>query len=261
MDTKKRKLIDNPLLQSTLKSSPQKLMTPAVAPKKTIHPSFKPTKDSPKYIMSPDEEKVSVFEIISDLEKQLDTAFSLKDSQEKEILHLKEKLQATEEKAGMSEAKLKELKGLLVSQEELNSELEFLENDRLDTVGKIKSMEETLEGRDAVIKDLENKIAALSKEVEGRDTRIEQIELELSSTNKTIQSLHHQISLLEDEKDAISSKLEASDTELSSTITERDQARRELERAKENLDEIRIMLADTRTRVREQYYKTKSKKV
>ena len=163
MDTKKRKLIDNPLLQSTLKSSPQKLMTPAVAPKKTIHPSFKPTKDSPKYIMSPDEEKVSVFEIISDLEKQLDTAFSLKDSQEKEILHLKEKLQATEEKAGMSEAKLKELKGLLVSQEELNSELEFLENDRLDTVGKIKSMEETLEGRDAVIKYLENKINILKE--------------------------------------------------------------------------------------------------
>jgi chromosome segregation protein len=259
MDSRKRKLIDNPLLQSTLKPSAHKLIMPAAGTKQAVHSSFKQIKDSVKYIMSPDEEKISVFEIISDLEKQLDAAFGLKDANEKEIGDLKGKLARAEEKAGMSEARLKEMKGMLVSQEELNSELEFLENERLDTVGKIKSMEEELEAGLAVTKELENQVSALTKEIEGRDVRIEQIELELSSANKTIQGFHHQSSLLEDEKEALSDKLETTDAELSGAVAERDQYKRELERAKENLDEIRLLLADTRARARGHYYKTKGK--
>ncbi|MBF0486358.1 MAG: hypothetical protein HQL16_07595 [Candidatus Omnitrophica bacterium] len=258
-DTRKSKLIDNPLLQSTLKPATTRTLTPAVEQKAAIRSAVRQVKDAAKYIMSPEEEKVSVFEIISDLEKQLDASFSLKDAQEKEIQNLKERAAKAEEKAGISEAKLKEMKGLLVSQEELNSELEFLENERLESVGKMKSVEEELEGRDAVIKDQGNKIAALEKECEARDTRIEQIELELSSANKTIQSLHHQVSLLEDEKEAMAGKLETSDSDLGIAITERDQVKKELERAKESLDEIRLMLADTRARAREHYYKAKHK--
>ncbi len=261
MEPKRRSLIDNPLLQSTIKPTMQKpaVASSAAGSKVAVRSAVKQVKEAARYIMSPEEEKVSVFEIISDLEKQLDASFSLKDAQEKEILSLKDRALKAEEKAGIAEAKLKEMKGMLVSQEEMNSELEFLENERLESVGKMKSVEEELEGKEAVIKDLGNKIAALEQECEGRDTRIEQIELELSSANKTIQSLHHQISLLEDEKDAIGEKFETADTELSSAITERDQAKRELERAKESLDEIRLMLADTRARAREHYYKPKHK--
>ncbi|MBF0477931.1 MAG: hypothetical protein HQL26_00445 [Candidatus Omnitrophica bacterium] len=257
--SRRKKLIDNPLLQSTVRMSSHRDSEPELASRSSIRSAVRQIKDSTKYIMSPDEEKASVFEIISDLEKQLDAAFSIKDAQENEIQSLNTKVDNAQEKAGMLEAKLKEMKGLLVSQEELNSELEFLENERLETVGKTKSLEEDLVGREAVIKDLENKIASLQKECESRDTRIEQIELELSSANKTIQSFHHQISLLEDEKEAVTNKLEKTDGELSSTITERDQLKRELERAKESLDEIRLMLADTRSRAREHYYKPKGK--
>ena len=248
----RNKLIDNPLLQSTLKHS----TVSAGAAKKEFRPLTEKIKDPSKYIMSADEERASVFEIISDLEKQLDSAFILKDTQEKEILELQQKLRKSEEKAVMFEAKHKEMKGMLVSQEELNSELEFLENERLETVENAKSMEEERDAMSAVIKDLENKISALSKEVEGRDKRIEQIELELASANKTMQSLYHQISLVEGEKEAVSAKLEETGIELSEAITERDRSKRELERAKESLDEIRLMLADTRARTRKHYYKT-----
>ncbi len=257
----RRSLIDNPLLQSTLRSSSQRpgaAPAPAeVEPKAAIRTAVKQIKDTTKYIMSPEEEKVSVFEIISDLEKQLDASFNLKDAQEKEIHQLKERAQKAEEKAAITEAKIKEMKGLLVSQEELNSELEFLENERLDSVGKIKTIEDEVEGKEAVIKDLSNKITAVEKECDARDTRIEQIELELSSANKTIQSLHHQVSLLEDEKEGLNGKLQNVNGELSGVIVERDQAKSELERAKESLDEIRLMLADTRARAREHYYKAK----
>ncbi|MBF0387265.1 MAG: hypothetical protein HQL20_05345 [Candidatus Omnitrophica bacterium] len=261
MESRRSKLIDNPLLQSTVRPSSLRRgeMAPAAEAKSSIRTAVKQVKEATKYMMSPDEEKASVFEIISDLEKQLDAAFSLKDAQEKEINHLKDKVAKAEEKAGMAEAKIKEMKGLLVSQEELSSELEFLENERLDTVGKIKSLDEDLEAKDAVIKDLENKIAALDKECESRDTRVEQIELELSSANKTIQSFHHQISLLEDEKESVGGKLEKVENELSGAITERDRYQRELEKAKESLDEIRLMLADTRARARGHYYKTGAK--
>ncbi|MBF0123391.1 MAG: hypothetical protein HQL21_08335 [Candidatus Omnitrophica bacterium] len=256
-DPRRRSLIDNPLLQSTIKPATQRPGPSVVESKVAIRSAVKQVKEATKYIMSPEEEKVSVFEIISDLEKQLDASFSLKDAQEREIQQLKNRAQIAEEKAAVSDAKLKEMKGLLVSQEELNSELEFLENERLESVGKMKSVEEELDGREAVNKDLSNKIAALEKECEGRDTRIEQIELELSSANKTIQSLHHQVSLLEDEKESLGGKLEGTQSELSTAVTERDQAARELERAKESLDEIRLMLADTRARAREHYYKAK----
>ncbi|MBF0569714.1 MAG: hypothetical protein HQL18_02940 [Candidatus Omnitrophica bacterium] len=258
-DPRRSKLIDNPLLQSTLKPEGTKLFSSASESKTAIRSAVKQIKDSTKYIMSPEEEKVSVFEIISDLEKQLDASFNLKDAQEKEINQLKERVLKAEEKAAINDAKLREMKGLLVSQEELNSELEFLENERLESVGKMKSIEEELEGREAVIKDMGNKMTALEKECEARDTRIEQIELELSSANKTIQSLHHQVSLLEDEKESVGGKLEGSESDLSRVIAERDQAKRELEKAKESLDEIRLMLADTRARAREHYYKAKHK--
>ncbi|MBF0494123.1 MAG: hypothetical protein HQL28_03210 [Candidatus Omnitrophica bacterium] len=258
-DTGKSKLIDNPLLQSTLRSSRYDAGAGADA-KRDIRSSVDKIKDSTKkFIMSPDEEKLSVFEIISDLEKQLDAAFSMKESQDTEIRQLREKLERSEEKAGVLDAKLKEVKGMLVSQEELNSELEFLENERLETVEKTKSMEEEILGRAAVNKDLENKINSLSKEIEARDNRIEQIELELASANKTIQSLHHQISLLEEEKESGSGKIDEIESELHTTIAERDRAKSELERAKESLDEIRLMLADTRARARGHYYKEKKK--
>lgn len=248
----RNKLIDNPLLQSTLKHS----SAPASAVKKEFRPLAEKLKDPSRYVMSADEERASVFEIISDLEKQLDSAFILKDSHEKEILELQQELKNSAEKAAMFEAKHKEMKGMLVSQEELNSELEFLENERLETLENVKSMEEKRDAMSAVTKDLQNKILALTKEVEGRDKRIEQIELELASANKTMQSLYHQVSLVEEEKEAISAKLEETGSELSATITERDRDKRELERAKESLDEIRLMLADTRARTRKHYYKT-----
>lgn len=207
--------------------------------------------------MSPDDEKASVFEIIADLEKQLDASFSLKDSSEKDILILKEAVMRAEEKAAIHEAKLREMKGMLLPQEELNADLESLEDERLESVGRMKTLKEEIEAREVQIKNLGNKIAALDRECEARDTRIEEVEVEASGSNRTIQGLHHQVSLLEDEKDASTGKLEELSLKLSSIIVERDRARRDLEQARESLDEIRLMLAETRARARAHYYKAK----
>ena len=74
MAIQKRK-IDNPLLQSTLKRPTAS--TAAKAPRakadaKSNLALIKSATSKQKYFMSPEEEKVSVFEIISDLEKQLE---------------------------------------------------------------------------------------------------------------------------------------------------------------------------------------------
>jgi chromosome segregation protein len=251
--SKRSRLIDNPLLQSTLKPSQPAVKPTVLKEVKTM--TLRGEKEEPKHLMSPEEEKVSVFEIISDLEKQLDTAFSIKEDQEKEIIRLKEQLTRSNEKAAASEAKLKELRGALVSQEELSSELEFLENERLEAGEKIKAQEEELKQKLDRIKESEAKMEMLSREIETRDTRIEQIELELTSTNKTAQSFQNQISLLEDKKEELSDKLEDAQAQISGVIADRDKYKIELERARESLDEIRLMLAETRAKAREHYYK------
>lgn len=261
---KRTALIDNPLFHPTEDAEPREAQAQeAVAMAETrtaraaIHSTMQKIQDSTRSLMSAEKEKVNVFEIISDLEKQLDAAFRLKDSQEGEILRLKDKLAKVEEEAAESSAKLKETKGLLVSQDELNAELEFMENERLEIVEKMKAMEKDAQTKASLIKDLENKLGRHDQELAGRDVRMEQIELELTSANKAMQSLHQQISLLEEERDSLDAKLKTTETELKSAMVERDKSREELERAKESLDEIRLMLADTRARARSHYYKQK----
>jgi len=253
--------IDNPLLQSTLRSKAVSHLTTAAAKReeRPAHISkMAPVKKAQG--MSIDEEKISVFEIISDLERQLDAAFSMRDAQEEEIAKLKDALAKAESKFAVSDERNKELKGTLVSQEELSSELEFLENERLEAGEKLRFAEEDLKKSLAEKKSVENKAESLVRELDARSTRIEQIELELDSANKTIQSFQNQIALLEDEKEELLSKLDKTNADSSDMIMERDRAKRDLERAKESLDEIRLMLAETRAKTREQYYKKTAKK-
>ena len=248
--------IDNPLLQSTLRPKAA-LGSAAEAPKREEKPSYA-TKAAPGKAsqgMSIDEEKISVFEIISDLELQLDAAFSMKDAQEEEIAKLKDILAKTESKLAASDERNKELKATLVSQEELNSELEFLENERLESGEKMRSLEDSLQKNMADKKSIESKADSLIKELDARSTRIEQIEMELDSANKTIQNFQNQIALLEDEKEDLTAKLDKSSVDSSAMLVERDRAKQDLDKAKESLDEIRLMLAETRSRTREQYYK------
>ncbi len=49
------------------------------------------------------------------------------------------------------------------------------------------------------------------------------------------------------------------ESELADAIADRDRAKKELDHAREDFDEIRVMLADTRARAKWHYYKTKSK--
>jgi chromosome segregation ATPase len=210
--------------------------------------------------MSIDEEKISVFEIISDLERQLDAAFSMKEAQDEEITKLKDALAKIESRLTVSDDRNRELKGMLASQEELSAELEFLENERLEAGEKLRFAEESLQKNTVEKKGIEGKAESLARELEARSVRIEQVEMELDSANKTIQSFQNQIALLEDEKEELLAKLDKESADSSDMVVERDKAKRDLERAKESLDEIRLMLAETRSKTREQYYKKTAKK-
>lgn len=261
LTSKNVRRIDNPLLQSTLrpKTAPH---AAASVPKREERPSYasKPAPAKQAQGMSIDEEKISVFEIISDLERQLDAAFSMKDAQEEEINKLKDSLAKAESKLAAAEERNKELKDTLVSQEELNSELEFLENERLEAGEKLRASEESYQKIVVEKKNAEAKAESLSRELEARSTRVDQIEMELDSANKTIQSFQNQIALLEDEKEELLAKVDQANAGASDMLVERDRAKKDLERAKESLDEIRLMLAETRAKTREQYYKKTTKK-
>lgn len=263
LTSKNIRRIDNPLLQSTLRARPDsRSAAPAAAPKKEARFAHvnkaAPAKQS--HGMSIDEEKISVFEIISDLERQLDAAFSMKEAQDEEITKLKDALAKIESRLTVSDDRNRELKGMLASQEELSAELEFLENERLEAGEKLRFAEESLQKNTVEKKGIEGKAESLARELEARSVRIEQVEMELDSANKTIQSFQNQIALLEDEKEELLAKLDKESADSSDMVVERDKAKRDLERAKESLDEIRLMLAETRSKTREQYYKKTAKK-
>jgi chromosome segregation ATPase len=284
----KSKILDNALLHETSRHVAVNLLAPAVETRKhVVVAQDKPTeikkealmpakkdKNPPGHIapdnrknirrdsrrIGPDNaEQVDVFSIISDLEKQLDAAFGLKDIQEKEIQDLKESLATADKKIGELEAELEETKGELVEQRKIELELESFENEQFEMLSEKRLLKEEITAGSAVKNDLENKIAALTKESETWNTRIAQMEQEISSSNAMIQNLRHQIFVLDDEKDVLSSKIEAMEAELSSVTTERDRSKKELIQAKESLDEIRLTLVDTRTRARGRYYKNKPK--
>jgi chromosome segregation ATPase len=258
MEKKAVRKFDNPLLQSTLRKPEDRVASAAIVPAAKPHKTEMASKTSKqKVYMSPDEEKASVFEIITDLEKQLDAAYGTKDAQERELAVLKDKLGKADERIASFDAQVKELKRELVSQKELSSELEFLENERLEAIEKIKTLERQIEEKDGLAKEHEAKAREHVKELESRDARIEQIELELSSANKTVQTFQNQIALLEDEKEELGGRIDSLRVDLDEAIQDRDKQKIELERAKENMDEIRLMLAETRARTREQYYKSR----
>ena len=232
-------------------------MSLAVSPAKKLKVALEAREDKQKVDMSPDEEKASVFEIISDLEKQLDAAYAVKDAHEHELIVLKDKMSKADEKNASFEAQVKELKRELLSQKELSSELEFLENERLEAIEKIRALETEFEEKDVQLKECEVRLKEQTKEIQSRDARIDQIELELNTTNGTVQTFQNQISLLEDEKEGLLSKIEGLNAEIQEAAEGSEKSKRELESAKENMDEIRLMLAETRARTREQYYKNR----
>lgn len=211
-------------------------------------------------LMTIDEEKVDVFEIITDLEKQLEVAFRIKEAQEREIDKLKDRLGKTEEREGVLNKKLKEAKSTLASQRALNSELEFLENEKLESTEKIKSLEDKLKEETSYAKELEEKIEAFNKEIKARDDRMEQVEFELDESNKAVQSFQNKVKGLDAEKHELLNKIEKVNVEIDNVIAERDKYKKESKKAKDSMDEIRQMLADTRAKARAHYYKEKPKK-
>ena len=89
---------------------------------------------------------------------------------------------------------------------------------------------------------------------------MEQIEIDLDDANKTIQGFQNKIKALDGEKHEILNKFETTKREMENITSERDQYRKESKKAKESMDEIRQMLADTREKARKHYYKEKAKK-
>lgn len=262
--TKTSRKVDNPLLQSTLHPSPS---PPAPTESKEREPVSKQAESAPMpeerveptRVMGPEEETASVFEIITDLEEQLDAAFSMKNAQEEELSTLRPQLKRAELRSVGLEGKVAALEAALASQEEVSSQLEFLEDAQLTGSEKIRAAEKELKQKLAAVRELEQEVKMQAAEIVARDTRIEQIELEIRSAGITIVGLHDQISLLEVEPAELEDKLEGVETALRNTIAERDRARKDLERSRASLSEIHLMLAKTRTKSRKHYYKKSEK--
>lgn len=209
-----------------------------------------------------DEEDTSdVFEIISDLDKELDVAFASKDAREDEITALKQRLAGREETAVSLEAEVRNLKSALRSQEEMNSALEFLESERLEATKTIKTLEEQLDHKSVVIEDLKEQIDIYAADIKARDIRIEQIELEAVSSTKIMRDLQGRVTLLEQEKKTLIDELESTMDEMRTAIMQRDESRKELDRTKQGLDKIRQTLSKTRAKAKGHYYRKKRKKI
>lgn len=237
---KNARLIDNPLQQKT-----------------EVEPEF-PIKriDVGNTPMSTEEEKMSVLEIVSDLEKQLDVAFSIKDAQAGEIEKLKEELQDFRNKITNAQARIKELEGSLMEQEALNSKLEFLENERLKACEEIKGLEQQFQQEVAIVKSEGTSIEKFNEEKKNYLERIEHIEVELESTKSMLQGLQNQNLVLRNEKDALFRKLTDAQQDRNIAVRDKDFCQKELDKAKESLEEIRLMLSQTKARAREQYINT-----
>lgn len=249
-------LLDNALLHHKEDSAYRNFFSvPAEVKEKVVSPKVEERRVPVKRAVPQDNGNENVFEIISDLEKQLDAAFSLKDAQERSIKNLKEELENKEGKIGALEGKLDDARARMVSQEKLRLELEAFENERYEMVDEKKDLKTEIGLRSASIKELENKLALLVEESEGQSTRMGQVELELANTKAVIKTLHNQIFRLEEEKDGLSRNLEKTEENLSSAITQRDRNKKELEEAKKSLEEIRLTLADAQARARGRYYK------
>jgi chromosome segregation ATPase len=201
------------------------------------------------------DENTGIFDIISDLEAQLDVAFEMKDAQEEEIARLRQRLAPLEEYAAGLETEISRLKTEMAAQEERNSALEFLENERLAASREIGALREELDRKSVTIDKLEGRIEVLASDVEVRDARLEELEQELTGLSEAEQSLRNDVIVLEQEKEALAARVESTNEELNNAIAERDKSRDEFEQAKQSLDDIRSTLSRTRAKAKARYYR------
>jgi chromosome segregation ATPase len=209
----------------------------------------------PKHVMSMEDEKLSVLAVISDLEKQLNVAFSIKDAQEEELASLKQELETTQIHAAELEGKVEKLETALVSQEEMESQLEFFENTRIESVKKIKALEEDLDHQSTLLAEYKQTAQLHVAEIKTKDASIEQLEDELHKSIATLQTAQDQIALLEQQREELTNKLESAERNMRKAVAESEVAKNNYKNANNSLGEIRQMLTDTRDKARQQYYK------
>ena len=221
--------------------------------------SFEPEKESAraKYFMPAQEEKASVLEIISDLETQLESAFSIKDEQAAEIARLEKELEKAGERIAVGDVRTKELQELSASQEKLNSYLEFLENERLASIERVRALEVQSEMSNKEKHEFIKKLEETSKELKVMESRLDQMEVELNNAHMTTQNFQNRIHLTQEEKEEYHRKLEQCSEDLRASVVEKEGYKRDLQQAKEDLDEIRLMLTDTRSKAKGHFYKKK----
>jgi len=222
--------------------------------------SLKADKESArgKYFMPAQEEKASVLEIIADLETQLEAAFSIKENQAGEISRLEKELEKAGQRIASGELKAKELEDVLASQEKLNSYLEFLENERLSSLERIKALEVQLEMMGREKQELIRKLEEASKDLRATETRLEHLENELNNAFQTTQNFQSRINLIQNEKEEFKRNFEQVTEQMRASVVEKEEYKRDLLQAREDLDEIRTMLADTRARAKGHLNKKKA---
>ena len=211
-----------------------------------------------KYFMPAQEEKASVLEIIADLETQLEAAFSIKDEQAAEIARLEKELESAGQQIAVGEVKARELQELMATQEKLNSYLEFLENERLGSIERIRALEVLSEVFNKEKQEFVKELETSSRELKVLESRLEDMETELNNAHMTTQNFQNRIHQVQEEKEEYRRKFEQSSEEFRAGIVEKEGYKRDLQQAKEDLDEIRVMLADTRSRAKGHLYKKKA---
>lgn len=256
--------VDNPLLKSTVAPSaspPEKKESSQSGPAPETQSSTPDLEDTAEEMgdLSSEEEIVSVLEIISDLEEQLDATFAVRETQEQELAVLRPKVEEADLTIARLEGKAAGLEAALASQEEMKSQLEFFEEAQLASSERIRSMQRELKEKSATIKELELRDQAHAAELEARDTRIEQLELENKSFRTGIMDLQNQVSLLQLEPADLQEKIDDLEKELAATVTDRDKIKKDLAKRNGSMAEIRQMLTETRAKARKHYYKKREK--
>ena len=167
-----------------------------------------------------DDEASSVFEVIHDLEGQLDSAFAVKEALEKDLEGEKEKTAAL----SLENAKLKERVTFLESCEklvdEVQAELDFLNEDKSSSV--------------IAIQQLESKLESLTEEKNGLAKELSATKIAFEGMKRKAVKLQSEVSRLE-EKTATMEKLKK----------ELDDNKLEICRANEQIQDIESQLFET----------------
>ena len=198
--------------------------------------------------LTTEEETTNVLDIVSDVEQQFDNVFVIEKAQADEINKLKKKLKEAYEKIAGFKDPSSELEAANMSVEELKEKVEFLENEKIELYDHIKKSRLDLQKQTAKYMESEKAVRMVHEETRSFLERIEYFEAQLGSVETAHNNLKKQNMLLKNEIESLVSQAKTAEQEKRHADAETEKTRIDLEKAKESLDQIRLMISRTKVK-------------